>query len=499
MLGLPRTHGVRSISKAGISRRHGHASTTTWISTSRARRCSSACRTRWRSCRRGCSRCSGPPATAMGEVFEYLVESTSDSDTSLDRSDERPGVHDQAAAADRSRRRRRERVGRHAAAVPGARRSSEARRLRPHARRPRGARSRTTTRTSARGYIEDRGERLTRPRARPRRDTADIASVVVATTRRRRRSGARCRRRSRSAPQPRYGAVTRDGKGEALSATVIMLKGSNGRDVVERVDGAARGDRAAAAEGRAASARSTTRAKSSSDTTHTVFRNLIEGALLVIAILFLFLRNVRASLITASVIPLSLLFAFLAMKRFRRLGQPHEPRRARLRADRRRVGGDGRELRAPAASRATPPCRPARSLRPRGRFEVGRPDRVRRRDHRRRLHPDLHAQGLEGRMFRADGVHRLRGGARLAAARADLRAGVLARRSPAVERRRSETPRAALVRARCGAATRGCSSWALAHRAAVHRWRARAAAARARLGARSSARSSCPSSTKATC
>src|SRR5204863_9017611 len=51
-------------------------------------------------------------------------------------------------------------------------------------------------------------------------------------------------------------------------------------------------------------------------TTHTVFRNLIEGALLVIAILFLFLRNARASLLTASVIPLSLLFAFLAMNRF---------------------------------------------------------------------------------------------------------------------------------------------------------------------------------------
>src|SRR6185503_16997523 len=51
-------------------------------------------------------------------------------------------------------------------------------------------------------------------------------------------------------------------------------------------------------------------------TTRTVFRNLVEGALLVIAILFLFLRNARASLLTASVIPLSLLAAFLAMKRF---------------------------------------------------------------------------------------------------------------------------------------------------------------------------------------
>ena len=53
-----------------------------------------------------------------------------------------------------------------------------------------------------------------------------------------------------------------------------------------------------------------------SRTTATVFRNLLEGALLVIAILFLFLRSARASLLTASVIPLSLLAAFLAMRAF---------------------------------------------------------------------------------------------------------------------------------------------------------------------------------------
>jgi len=51
-------------------------------------------------------------------------------------------------------------------------------------------------------------------------------------------------------------------------------------------------------------------------TTHTVYRNLAEGALLVIAILFLFLRNARASLLTASVIPLSLLIAFFVMRRY---------------------------------------------------------------------------------------------------------------------------------------------------------------------------------------
>jgi cobalt-zinc-cadmium resistance protein CzcA len=116
-------------------------------------------------------------------------------------------------------------------------------------------------------------------------------------------------------PMPREGAVSRDGLGEAVSGKVIMLKGSNGRDVVRHV------------EERLALVRKTLPAGvtvrpyySQGDvvdhTTQTVFRNLAEGGLLVVLILFLFLRNVRAALITASVIPLSLLFAFIAMKRF---------------------------------------------------------------------------------------------------------------------------------------------------------------------------------------
>lgn len=51
-------------------------------------------------------------------------------------------------------------------------------------------------------------------------------------------------------------------------------------------------------------------------TTKTITKNLIEGGLLVIAVLFLFLRNWRASLIVASVIPLSMLFAFGGMHLF---------------------------------------------------------------------------------------------------------------------------------------------------------------------------------------
>jgi cobalt-zinc-cadmium resistance protein CzcA len=164
------------------------------------------------------------------------------------------------------------------------------------------------------GYVEDRGERLTVRGIGRVNGVSDIANVVVATR------GAtpvyvRDVARVDVGPQPRFGAVTRDARGEAVSAAVIILKGSNGREVVNRV-------RARLAEIESVLPAGVqirpfySQGEVVRRTTHTMFTNLTEGALLVIAILFLFLRNLRASLLTASVIPLSLLFAFLAMKRF---------------------------------------------------------------------------------------------------------------------------------------------------------------------------------------
>ncbi len=164
------------------------------------------------------------------------------------------------------------------------------------------------------GYVEDRGERLTVRGIGRVAGVSDIASVVVATR------GAtpvyvRDVARVDVGPQPRFGAVTRDGRGEAVSAAVIILKGSNGREVVKRVQA-----RLVEIESVLPAGVRIRPFYSQGEvvrrTTHTMFTNLTEGALLVIAILFLFLRNLRASLLTASVIPLSLLFAFLAMKRF---------------------------------------------------------------------------------------------------------------------------------------------------------------------------------------
>ena len=164
------------------------------------------------------------------------------------------------------------------------------------------------------GYIEDRGNRLTLRGVGRVSDTTGIGSVVVATR------GAipihvRDVARVTLGSGLRYGAVTRDGRGEALSATVLMLKGANGRNVARDILKKL-GDIQPLLPAGIRTRPFYNQGDVVARTTQTVFRNLIEGGLLVVAILFLFLRNLRASLLTASLIPLSLLGAFLAMKSY---------------------------------------------------------------------------------------------------------------------------------------------------------------------------------------
>ena len=83
----------------------------------------------------------------------------------------------------------------------------------------------------------------------------------------------------------------------------------------------------------------------------TVRKNLFEGGLLVVAVLFAFLGNLRAALIVAAAIPLSMLFAFSGMLRFGIAASLLEPGRDRLRHDRRQLGCDDRELRAAPGQR----------------------------------------------------------------------------------------------------------------------------------------------------
>lgn len=113
----------------------------------------------------------------------------------------------------------------------------------------------------------------------------------------------------------RFGAVTRNGEGEVVAGIAIMLKGENfqqvSRNVKERIaqiqkslpEGVViepfidRTDLVNRVEG-------------------TIAHNLIEGGLIVVFVLILFLGNWRAGLVVASVIPLSMLFAFGMMQTF---------------------------------------------------------------------------------------------------------------------------------------------------------------------------------------
>lgn len=114
--------------------------------------------------------------------------------------------------------------------------------------------------------------------------------------------------------QVRYGAFTRDGE-EAVGGMVLMLKGSNPDKVVENVKERIAKIQQSLPEGLKIEP-FLDRSALISRTTDTVKRNLTEGALIVIFALVILLGSLRGGLITASTIPLSLLFAFILMKQF---------------------------------------------------------------------------------------------------------------------------------------------------------------------------------------
>ena len=113
----------------------------------------------------------------------------------------------------------------------------------------------------------------------------------------------------------RYGASTKDGKGEIVSGMVLMLKGENSSAVVDRVHEKMEQINKSLPEGVVAEA-FIDRGKLVDNSIKTVAKNLLEGALIVIFVLILFLGNLRAGLIVASVIPLAMLFAVILMNAF---------------------------------------------------------------------------------------------------------------------------------------------------------------------------------------
>lgn len=106
----------------------------------------------------------------------------------------------------------------------------------------------------------------------------------------------------------RQGAVTKDGRGEVVTGIVMMRMGENSRTIVDGVK--ARFAAAAASLPAGVSLRPFyDRTELVERTIATVERNLVEGALLVVVVLFLLLGNLRAALVVALSIPLSMLFA----------------------------------------------------------------------------------------------------------------------------------------------------------------------------------------------
>ena len=113
----------------------------------------------------------------------------------------------------------------------------------------------------------------------------------------------------------RYGATTKNGEGEVVSAIVMMLKGANSAQVISDVKSKIETISKTLPEGVVIEP-FLDRTKLVDNAIGTVTTNLVEGALIVIFILLLLLGNWRAGLITASVIPLALLFAFSMMHLF---------------------------------------------------------------------------------------------------------------------------------------------------------------------------------------
>lgn len=113
----------------------------------------------------------------------------------------------------------------------------------------------------------------------------------------------------------RYGAMTYSDKGEVAGAVVLMLKGANASEVVANVKERIEQIRQTLPQGVKLEV-FYDRTKMVDNAMGTVKKNLLEGALIVVLVLVLFLGNLRAGLIVASVIPLAMLFAFIMMNVF---------------------------------------------------------------------------------------------------------------------------------------------------------------------------------------
>ncbi|WP_256823065.1 MULTISPECIES: CusA/CzcA family heavy metal efflux RND transporter [unclassified Pseudomonas] len=160
------------------------------------------------------------------------------------------------------------------------------------------------------GYIERSGEQLLIRAPGQVASIDDIANIVITTS-----DGTPIRVRNVAqveiGRELRTGAATENGR-EVVLGTVFMLIGENSRTVSQAVAARLELINRSLPEGVVA-VTVYDRTNLVEKAIATVKKNLFEGALLVVAVLFLFLGNIRAALITAMVIPLAMLFTFTGM------------------------------------------------------------------------------------------------------------------------------------------------------------------------------------------
>ena len=397
LAGLPRVEELRSISKFGLSQVTLRFADGTDLWFARQQVAERIGRVELPA---GVERPSlGPVATGLGEVFHYLVKS----ETPQPRgAPDAARLGDRAAAPERPGRRRGERLGRRREAVARRRRPAAAAAVRPLARATSTARSRPTTPTSAAAWSSAAAARPSCSASARSTGGRAIEDVVVAA-RAGCRSACATSRGCEVGHEIRRGATTADGEGEVVLGLGFMLMGENSHEVTaalaKRLD-----EMKPRLPGDVEVEPVYERTELVDHVLRTVKTNLLEGALLVIAVLFVFLGNVRAGLIVAAAIPLSMLFAFDAMLRFGIAGtlmslgaidfglvvdssvimvENAERRLAEAKGE--RSGGRDRARRGRRGAQA---------------------DAVRRAHHHDRVPPDPHARGGRGEAVPADGAHR---------------------------------------------------------------------------------------------
>lgn len=308
LMGIPKTEGIRSISKLGLSivTIAFDDSVATYFARQLVNEKLQEARTRLPG---GIEPALGPVATAFGEVYQYTLESDGHY-TAMDLKTQHdwqirnqlrtvPGVNEINSWGGETRQ--------YQIVVDPPRLRAYGLTLRDVFER-----IRENNDNFGGGYIEHSAEQYTVRGVGRAASERDLEQIVLAS-----RAGTaimlRDVARVGTGPMQRQGAVLRDGRGETVSGMVIMLKGENGKRVIERVK------EKIASIGLPPGMRFSPFYDQSAvidRTIHTVEKNLIEGGVLVMAVLLIFLRNVRAALIVAAVIPLSMLVAFLGMQAF---------------------------------------------------------------------------------------------------------------------------------------------------------------------------------------